>query len=293
MQKIIDTHVHIWDLKQLRLPWLDEVEQLNHDHLESDYIQAITSHDYQITQAIYIEVDADKHCVAKENAMIINACEQPQSIFSGACITGDLSQADFGQYIEHYNQYHCIKGVRQVLHVPEREPGFCLQPMFIDNVQRLGALNLVFEGCVRAEELHDLYQLACACPNSQIVLNHMGIPDVQRLCAPQPSEADRHYISNWQNAISKLAQCNNVVCKISGLNPNKPYTFEQLFPCIEFVFQHFGEDRIMFASNYPVCNLNMNVESWVECLMQLTQQQTALFRHKLFYSNAQRVYRLT
>lgn len=70
-----------------------------------------------------------------------------------------------------------VKGVRQVLHVPEALPGTCLGEVFLENVRWLGEHGLVYEGCVRNGELGDLYEMARSCPGTIIVLDHMGIVD--------------------------------------------------------------------------------------------------------------------
>lgn len=57
MKKIIDTHVHTWDLAQLRLPWLDTEEYLNQTFTETDYQKAMVSDRFAITDAVYMEVD--------------------------------------------------------------------------------------------------------------------------------------------------------------------------------------------------------------------------------------------
>ncbi len=54
---IIDTHVHLWDLKTFRLAWLEGAPTLNRSFLWDDYRQA--SAGLNIVKAIYMEVDVD------------------------------------------------------------------------------------------------------------------------------------------------------------------------------------------------------------------------------------------
>ncbi len=74
-------------------------------------------------------------------------------VFSKVPYFGDLSDKHFKEYIEKYR--FDISGLRQVLHVAEREKGFCLQPTFIQNVRYLGDLGLTLDLCLRNEELSD------------------------------------------------------------------------------------------------------------------------------------------
>ena len=80
-------------------------------------------------------------------------------MFAGACISGYLNEEGFKEYIDKYASEY-VKGVRQVLHVPEALPGTCLGQLFVENVRYLGKKGLVFEGCVRNAELGDLYETA-------------------------------------------------------------------------------------------------------------------------------------
>jgi len=179
-----------------------------------------------------------------------------------------------------------------VLHVPEALPGTCLGQLFVENVRYLGKKGLVFEGCVRNAELGDLYETAKACPDTTIVLNHMGIVDPDIISVQTPSEEEQQYKERWILNIRKLASLSNVVCKISGLNPKGEWSAETLKPAVDIALDYFGEDRVMFASNYPVCNIATGLSPWIEALMKITEGRGSEFQNKLFRENAKRIYGL-
>src|SRR6184192_2119747 len=53
--QLIDTHQHVWDLKQFSLPWLDKAgERLNRTYTVEDYAQAAAG--LNVVKAVYEEV---------------------------------------------------------------------------------------------------------------------------------------------------------------------------------------------------------------------------------------------
>ena len=54
---IVDTHLHIWDLKRLRYPWLPNVPKLNRDHLIEEYRQACGP--VQVAKMVFLQCEAD------------------------------------------------------------------------------------------------------------------------------------------------------------------------------------------------------------------------------------------
>ncbi|MEA5083202.1 MAG: amidohydrolase family protein [Lachnospiraceae bacterium] len=295
MIKIIDTHVHMWDLSKFSLPWLDlEAPILNQTYLLDDYCKEVENHSlYEVEKIIYVEVDCAKEQKEKENEYIIALCNNPNTICHGACIAGNLEDPKFQDYIDKWSEFSSfVKGVRQVLHVSSEAPKTCLKNCFIENVRYLGKKNLLFEGCVRNEELCDLLSLAKLCPDTKIVLNHMGIVNPTIIAKTSLTEEEKKYKETWINNIQQLASLGNVWCKISGLNPVGDWSDELLKPTIDFVIDAFGEDKIMFASNYPVCNVSTYAHPWIKSLIRITNVRGKILQNKLFYDNAKKLYKI-
>lgn len=294
MIKIIDTHLHIWDRNDLDLPWLDgDTGILSKNYSLSDYKNSLNENAlYKIEKAVYIEVDVSDSQKEKENKFIIDLCQNKNTLLKAAVISGDLTKESFTDYIEKYSNTSCIKGVRQVLHVPSSKPKTCLSKTFIKNVKFLGKSGLVFEGCIRVEELDDLYTLARECSETTIVLNHMGIVNPDIISSPDPTDQETEYKKTWIKNLKNLASLPNVVCKISGLNPSGRWNTETLGTSINTALDIFGEDRVMFASNYPVCNISTKLDPWIKTVIDVTKDRTKEFINKLFYENAVRIYKL-
>jgi len=85
------------------------------------------------------------------------------------------------------------------------------------------------------------------------------------------------------------------VCKISGIVARMPkgeWQPEQLAPVIDHCLDAFGPDRVMFASDWPVCTLGASLREWVEALKQIVSDRPPAEQRKLFHDNAVKFYRL-
>jgi L-fuconolactonase len=62
----------------------------------------------------------------------------------------------------------------------------------------------------------------------------------------------------WTRLISELARLPNVWCKLSGLITEadwRTWTVEDIRPYAGHVLDSFGPSRVMFGSDWPVCEL--------------------------------------
>ena len=98
------------------------------------------------------------------------------------------------------------------------------------------------------------------------VLDHMGIVDPDIISRENPSEEEAAYRRAWTGNIRRLASLPNVVCKVSGLNPAGAWTDDTLRPAVDICLDAFGEDRVMYASNFPACNVATGMAPWIGAL---------------------------
>ena len=140
MLPIIDTHQHLWDLEKFNLPWLAGAPPLNRSYVTADYLAATQG--ANVVKAVYMEVDVAPEQRVAEAEYITALCEQNDNPTCGAVISGSPGQADFEEYISQFKGNSYIKGVRQVLHVPDCSQGSCLDTAFIAGVQLLGKIEL-------------------------------------------------------------------------------------------------------------------------------------------------------
>lgn len=289
--EIIDTHLHTWDLSRFRLPWLDsEGPVLNRSWSLEDYAKAADG--YHIGRAVYIEVDVDHAERPMENEFVSGLIAGGGTVLAAASISGDLTSADFPSYLNRWGSLEGVRGFRQVLHVPSSPRGTCLSETYAANVRALGERGLLFEGCVRNPELHDLATLARRCPGTTMVLDHMGIVDADIIAQTKPDEDQRRYQERWKRNMDELGSLPNVACKISGLNPTGAWTTETLGRAVKVAIDSFAPDKLMFASNFPVLNVAMSLGEWINAMLDITSEMSVSDRDALFHGNAERIYGL-
>ncbi|EOU1316056.1 amidohydrolase [Klebsiella quasipneumoniae] len=286
MLHITDTHLHLWNLSRFRLPWLSAVPALNHDVSWQDYRMVVDQDTWCIDRALYVEVDVAPEQRGAESLFLRELCADPTNFVEGGIVSLDLQQPGaVARWLDTDAWHPAVKGVRHVLHVASQPPGACLTSDFINNVNALGNAGLCFEVCLRNEELADAVALAER-TSTTLVLNHMGNVDSIRLAE------DAHYAANWRRNLQALARQRHAWCKVSGVNIPADGDINLVRPAIEQCLELFSADRIVFASNFPVCLLNTGLIPWVDTLVHITRGQGRAWQENFFNHNAHELYRL-
>jgi predicted TIM-barrel fold metal-dependent hydrolase len=276
MIPIVDTHQHLWDLAIFRLPWQKDNPKLAQSFLMRDYLEATAG--LNVVKSIYMEVDVEPSQQPAEADHVIDICRRGDTPMVAAVISGRPASDGFKDYITRYRESRYIKGVRQVLHVQETPPGFCLDEAFIRGIRLLGTLGLSYDLCMRSAELKDAARLIDACPDTRFILDHCGNASVRA-----------RDLSAWRGDIAQVARRKNVVCKVSGIVASaagSPWTADDLAPIINHVLDCFGPDRVMFGGDWPVCTLAATYRQWVEALQTIVRDRGAEDQRKLFHDNA-------
>ena len=297
MLPIIDAHQHLWDLSKFCLPWLKTAEPLQKDHLMSDYLAATDG--LSVVKTVYMEVDVDPKQRLAEAAYVIELSLRDDNPMAGAVISGSPEAFDFKDYIDRFKGCTYIKGVRQVLHIPEKGPSACLDSAFIAGVQYLGRVGLSFDICLRPAELADGVKLAAQCPDTQFILDHCGNPDPNVINGADPGPNDGsnpfwHEADQWWQDLAALAEQPNVVCKISGIvaRASEHWSAVDLAATINHCLDSFGPDRVIFGGDWPVCTLAATYREWATALREVIKDRSEEDQRKLLHDNAVRLYRL-
>lgn len=273
--RIIDTHLHLVYPDQLTYAWLAGVPEINRPwSVESYWAEAAP---LGIEAALHMEVDVPESQMLDETRQMLGI--EPRVI--GAIANGRPEHADFAQYLERLAELGGVRGIRRLLQGQPAE--LSAQPLFIDNVGRLAGYGWTFDLCVKSHELAIAERLARAVPEVQFVLDHCGNPKV----------AAGEWES-WQTQMAAIAALPNVVCKVSGILANvaPDWSVAQVRPYVEEVIRLFGWDRVVWGSDHPVVTLFADLTRWVEASRAIVAGCSQDEQTRLFFSNAERVYRL-
>lgn len=279
---IVDAHVHLWNPARYRMPWLDELPSINRSFNLTDYDAATAG--LQVEKIVYIEVITEPAYSLLE-ARDIALLSQQNPRLGGIVAWAPLEYGDQAcYYLEELQKLGPkIKGVRRI-NEHELDPAFVLQPKFIRAVQILPEFGFTCDLSCTYRQLRETVDLVRKCPQTQFILDHIGKPNIRK------GELDP-----WRSQIRNLAALPNAICKISGVVTeanHATWTTDQIKPYIRHVVESFGEDRIVFGSDWPVATLATNYQRWVNTLNELTTDLSAEGKRKLWSKNAERFYRL-
>ena len=282
---IIDTHQHLWDMKQFSPPWLHDAAEskINRPSNMADYIRETKG--LNVVATLYMEVDIDPRQHIEEANWVSDVCRSGKTPMVGGVVSARPNDPRCARYIRRYRNDPYILGFRQVLQVPDALPGLCLQQQFVKNIQLCGEFGKTFDFCIRSSELQDALTLAKLCPDTRFILDHCGNGS-----ARNPNQAQ------WEMDIAAIAKQKNVVCKISGIvktvKPEWDITRE-LFHVVRHVYKCFGPNRIMFGGDWPVCNKTKSFKAWVTALDAIFADLSDGDLRKFYHDNAVAFYGLS
>ncbi len=115
------------------------------------------------------------------------------------------------------------------------------------------------------------------------MLNHAGMP----------VERDPAGVETWRSGMRALAECDNVVAKISGLGMvDHRWSETSIRPFVLETIDLFGTERAMFGSNFPVDRLYGTFDTVYGAFESITAGFTEAEQAKLFHDNARSAYRI-
>ena len=151
----------------------------------------------------------------------------------------------------------------------------------------IGALHpfgLTYDILIFPKQLPAAIELVRKFPVQSFVLDHIAKPPIKGGA-----------LSPWREQIRELAKAPNVFCKISGMVTEADHAHwkaADFAPFLDVVFAAFGEDRVMFGSDWPVCLLAGEYARVFGLVNDYVAQFPAAAREKFFGGNAKWFYHI-
>ena len=274
----IDAHQHFWNYDAAEYPWIGEsMKHLRRDFLPPDLARA------QAKVGLDGSIAVQARQSLEESRWLLGLADE-SAIIRGVVGWVDLQSATVGRDLAGLARHPRFVGVRHVVQ-DEPEDGFMLRPNFLRGLGELSHFNLAYDLLIFPKQLPAAIQVARKFPGQRFVLDHIAKPFIKD-----------GTLSPWDQHLRELALSPNVWCKISGLVTEanwgrwKPADFH---PYLDVVLEAFGEDRLMFGSDWPVCLASGSYENVLALARDYFQKLPEAAREKIFGGNAAKFYGLT
>jgi L-fuconolactonase len=245
----IDAHQHFWRRDRGDYDWLNpavspSLAPIYRDYLPADLAPQLA--EAGISRTILVQAAAT---VAETRFLLALARENP--FVAGVVGWVDFENADAPDVIAELAQDAMLVGLRPMIQdIPDTDwmlrDG--LKPAFEAMIEH----GLVFDALVKPPHLAALLELAGRHPDLVMVLDHGAKPPI--------SSGD---LSAWKRGVSLLARETSLVCKLSGLvteaGTANPAALEG---CVNHLLETFGPSRLLWGSDWPVCELVCSYAQW-------------------------------
>ena len=274
---IIDTHVHFYDTTRPGgVPWPPEDNELLYRPILP---QTFVERTEKMGVSGTVVVEASK--IVEDNQWILDlAIDNP-------CVVGfvgslDPKTEDFEKNLDRFSANPLYRGIRLGLQRGSLED----QEALIPQIQKLADRDLQLDLMTNGKQLPINAVIAEQIPNLRIVIDHVAHVEVTGE-APDPE---------WVHGIQAIAKHPNVYCKVSGMveraaqqpAPDDPAYY---VPTLDTLWNAFGEDRLVYGSNWLVCERAAPYETVLSIVTHYIETKGPEAMEKFFLKNAKAAYK--
>lgn len=236
--RIIDTHTHFYDpTRPQGVPWPTPNTSLYRPVYPKDW--AALANPLGIRETVVVEASK----LVEDNDWILNLAAKEKAIIG---FVGNLQPADsdFASNVKRLAANPIFRGIRVS---GKALSDNAASSEFIAGVKLLADLNLSLD-VNGLPDMSIVATLAAKVPVLRIVIDHCG-------GCGNPQQVKQ----GWKDGMAACAKAKNVFTKVSGLPeqsgaPDGQASTDPAYyqPVLDFLWEHFGDDRVIYGSNWPV-----------------------------------------
>ena len=281
MISLLDTHQHLVYREKASYGWTKDIPPLAEGNFTLDDYKTLTE-GLGIGGTLFMETGVDDPDYQQETRFVKSLADNSDNGMIGliSSIRPESDEA-FETWLEETIEMGVV-GYRRILHVMPDDTS--QSDIFRKNVRKIGVSGKTFDICFLPGQLPVACELAKACENTKLILNHCGVPDIAG-----------NGLDPWRQDIKSLAQIPNVICKLSGLMAYcAPGTssLETIEPYVDHVLNCFGPNRMVWGSDWPVVNLAKGLPEWIAVTRKILGKLSVDEASSIAYGTAQIVYKV-
>jgi L-fuconolactonase len=277
---VVDAHHHFWDPARADYPWMTDAHAPIRRRFGPEDLRPLLSA-HGIDRTVLVQT---RSSLAETREFL--ALAAATDFVGGVVGWVDLTAPDVGQTLSGLRstpEGEKLVGIRHQVH-DEPDPGWLLRDDVRRGLRRVEDAGLAYDFLVRARELAAALRTAQDFPRMRFVIDHIAKPPIRT--GP---------VQEWAAALAPFAALDNVSAKLSGMITEADWAAWQpdtLVPYISRVLEWFGEDRVMFGSDWPVCLLAGSYGRVKDAVLYCLRDLPAAAVAKVLGGNAIRFYGL-
>jgi L-fuconolactonase len=269
----VDSHQHFWRLDRGDYGWLTpSLQPIYRDYLPADLATRLKR--AGIDSTIVVQAAPT---LAETRFLLGLAAEH--DFIAGVVGWVDFESSAAAAQVAALAADSKLVGLRPMIQdIPD--PLWMLRPGLAPAFETMIDHDLAFDALVYARHLDALRELADLYPGLRMVVDHAAKP---------PLEGGD--LQEWKLRIGVVARETPAVCKLSGLVTEAGSASPAvLAECVDHLLEVFGPRRLMWGSDWPVCELVCSYEEWHQASEMLLVRLSDAERDHIFSGTAREFY---
>ncbi|MCC7369275.1 MAG: amidohydrolase family protein [Chloroflexi bacterium] len=277
----IDAHHHFWPQPDPALyPWMtDDLAALRRPFSPDDLRPRLQAR--QIDRSILVQTRSS----VEETREFLAIADRTDFVV-GVVGWVDLTAPNVGEVLAELRAAptgRWLAGIRHQVH-DEPDPDWLRRSDVQRGLQAIQDAGLAYDLLLKPRELPAALAVSRAFPNLRLVIDHIAKPEIAH-----------GTMEPWASDMAPFAELPYVFCKLSGMVTEadwQRWTPNDLLPYVERVIGWFGEDRLLYGSDWPVSTLAAPYERVHDALKTILDRLgvSAATQDKIFGANARRFY---
>lgn len=280
--RIVDTHVHFYDPSRPQgVPWPPKNSPLYRTVLPDDWAKLAMP--LGVTDVLIVEASE----WVEDNQWILDVAAKDKRIVGFAGNLDPLS-SDFAANLKRFAANPLFRGIRN------RRPNAAMSNI-VDAPEFRAAMKLMADAGLELDVnfgggkgVDAVARLAAEMPDLRIVIDHVG-----------GSGDPRNLTDEWKSAMKQAGKLPNVWCKMSALVEQTkgdeygkaPQDTAFYLPILNHVYECFGDDRVIYASNWPVSDKGAPYDIVFRIVKEYYTAKGRDICEKFFWKNSRAAYR--